>query len=85
MRIENTKMLAYFDALDKVRYYNMCTDIVLAGDDYKVMEIVFFADHPDGPFSDLYRSRNMTIPFCSWVWIPRIRGSSQSVLRMWER
>lgn len=52
MIIENSKMLAYFDALDKVRYYNMCTDIALAGDDYKVMEIVFFADHPDGPFSD---------------------------------
>lgn len=52
MRIENTKMLAHFDALDKVEYYNTCTDISLAGNDYKVMEIVFFASHSDGPFSE---------------------------------
>lgn len=52
MIIENRKMLAYFDALDRVRYYNMCVDIALAGDDYKVTEVVFFANHSEGPFSD---------------------------------
>jgi len=52
MIIDNTEALAYFDAADRVRYYNTCTDISLAGDDYKVMEIVFFASHPNEPFTD---------------------------------
>lgn len=52
MIIENAKVLAYFDGTDREKYYNTCADISLAGDDYKVMEVVFFAKHPDGPFTD---------------------------------
>ncbi len=52
MIIENKNMLASFDAADKERYYPICMDIALAGNDYKVKEVIFFVRYEDAPLSD---------------------------------
>ena len=50
--INNSVMLSFFDSVDRVRYYNSCVDILLAGEDYKVNEIVIWAKDENAPLSD---------------------------------
>ena len=52
MIIDNKIMLSCFDSADRARYYHWCVDISLAGEDYKVNEIVFFAKDEKEPLSD---------------------------------
>ena len=52
MIIDNKIMLSCFDSADRARYYHWCADISLAGEDYKVNEIVFFAKDEKEPLSD---------------------------------
>lgn len=52
MIINNQIMLSHFDSEDRVRHYNGCVDISLAGEDYKVNEIVFFAKNENDPLSN---------------------------------
>lgn len=52
MIIDNKIMLSCFDFADRARYYHWCADISLAGEDYKVNEIVFFAKDEKEPLSD---------------------------------
>lgn len=52
MRIENKKILALLDAKDRIRYYHWCADLSLAGEDYKVSEILFFVKDENDPLSD---------------------------------
>lgn len=52
MIIENGKMLLAFSQEDAVRYYNSCVDIFLAGGEYKVKKITFFAKSEEKPLSD---------------------------------
>ena len=52
MIIDNKIMLSLLDSADRARYYHLCADISLAGKDYKVNEIVFFAKDEIEPLSD---------------------------------
>ena len=52
MIVDNKTMLSCFDSADRARYYHWCADISLAGEDYKVNEIVFFAKDEKEPLSD---------------------------------
>ncbi len=52
MIIDNQTMIAAFDLADRVRYYPWCTDLTLAGDDYKITEIVCLVRDAADPLSD---------------------------------
>ncbi len=52
MIIDSQRMLSFFDSADRIRHYNVCVDISLAGEDYTVNEIVFFAKNDNDPLSD---------------------------------
>lgn len=52
MIIENSKMLPLFANADLARYYPTCADIALAGEDYKVRRITFFAKDVSSALSD---------------------------------
>jgi len=52
MRIDNRKMIAALDRADRERYYPWLTDLSLAGQDYKVNEIICFAADEENPLTD---------------------------------
>ncbi len=52
MIIDNHTMIAALDQADRVRYYPWCSDLALAGDDYKVNEIVCFVRTASDPLTD---------------------------------
>lgn len=52
MIIDNQIMIAAMDQADRVRYYHWCTDLSLAGEDYKITKIVCFACDASDPLSD---------------------------------
>ncbi len=52
MIIDNQAMIAALDASDRVRYYHWCTDLSLAGKEYKITEIVCFVSDAVQPLND---------------------------------
>lgn len=52
MIIDNKIMIDAFDNADKVKFYHWCVDLSLAGEDYKITEIVCFTNDQDNPLSD---------------------------------
>ena len=57
MRIDNQTMLNALDSSDRIRYYHWCTDLSLAGEDYKISEIVCFVRDPSEPLSDFIQMK----------------------------
>lgn len=51
MIIPSHILRAALDRADRARYYHWCADISLAGEDYKVSEVVCFAENADDPLS----------------------------------
>jgi len=52
MIIDNFKMTEALALADSARYYHWCVDLSLAGEDYKVNEIVCFVNDESDPLSD---------------------------------
>ena len=52
MFCDNQTMIAALDHADRVRYYPWCTDLTLAGEDYKITEIVCLVRDENDPLSD---------------------------------
>lgn len=52
MIISNKDMMDKMDAADRERYFPNLVDMTLAGDDYKVTEVVFFAKDVDSALND---------------------------------
>ena len=63
MRIDNQTMLAALDAADRIRYYHWCTDLSLAGEDYKINEIVCFVRSADEPLADFIQVKQYDLGF----------------------
>lgn len=63
MRIDNQTMIAALDQADRVRHYNLCTDLSLASDDYKVNEIVCFVCDASEPLTDFIQIKHYDVGF----------------------
>lgn len=63
MRIDNQIMIAALDAADRIRYYHWCTDLSLAGEDYKINEIVCFVRDASDPLSDFIQVKQYDLGF----------------------
>ena len=63
MRIDNQTMIDALDAADRVRYYHWCTDLTLAGEDYKVSEIVCFIRKASDPLADFIQVKQYDVGF----------------------
>ncbi len=56
-------MVAALDSADRERYYHWCTDLVLAGEDYKVNEIICFAKNENDPLADFAQVKKYDMGF----------------------
>ncbi len=63
MITDNKIMIDAFDRTDKVRFYHWCVDLALAGEDYKVNEIVCFTKNENDPLSDFAQVKNTISAF----------------------
>jgi GNAT superfamily N-acetyltransferase len=63
MILDNQTMIAALDASDRARYYHWCTDLSLAGEDYKVNEIVCFVCDASDPLADFIQVKKYDIGF----------------------
>ena len=63
MRIDNPTMIAALDAADRIRYYHWCTDLSLAGEDYKINEIVCFVRDASDPLADFIQVKQYDLGF----------------------
>jgi len=63
MRIDNQIMIAALDAADRIRYYHWCTDLSLAGEDYKINEIVCFVRDVSDPLADFIQVKQYDLGF----------------------
>ena len=52
MILDNKTILSRYNDTDRVRYYHWCVDLSLAGEDYKVNEILYFAGDASDPLVD---------------------------------
>ena len=63
MILDNQTMIAALDASDRARYYHWCTDLSLAGEDYKVNEIVCFVCDASDPLADFIQIKKYDVGF----------------------
>ena len=63
MILDNQTMIAALDASDRTRYYHWCADLSLAGEDYKVNEIVCFVCDASDPLADFIQVKKYDVGF----------------------
>lgn len=63
MIIDNRKLISILDQTDRARYYHWCADLSLAGEDYKVNEIVCFVHDESAPLSDFIQIKKYNMGF----------------------
>ena len=56
-------MISVLDRTDRARYYHWCADLALAGEDYKVNEIVCFVHDESAPLSDFVQIKKYDMGF----------------------
>ena len=56
-------MISALDQTDRARYYHWCADLSLAGEDYKVNEIVCFVHDESDPLSDFVQIKKYDMGF----------------------
>lgn len=63
MIIDNRKFISVLDQTDRARYYHWCADLSLAGEDYKVNEIVCFVHDESDPLSNFVQIKKYDMGF----------------------
>ena len=76
MIIDNQAMIAALDASDRARYYHWCTDLSLAGEDYKVNKIVCFVCDASEPLTDFIQVKHYDVGF----WLILLYTENQTLI-----